>query len=141
MEPRVDHATCPLPTTMSLPSRIVKGVHLTRQFRTNSSMIDILKQVKSGEISPVQAHELLSKSDYPPKNILEYANLDYSRSVTAGFPEAVFAEGKSVPQVHRILESLSEHSTKQTPILATRYVFVVQRAHSCPLSYPRLRFT
>jgi NCAIR mutase (PurE)-related protein len=44
----------------------------------------------------------------PELQVLEtFANLDHDRSFRTGFPEAVFAEGKTAEQVAAILEAMA----------------------------------
>jgi len=66
-----------------------------------------------------------------------FANLDHGRSRRTGFPEAVFAEGKTPNQVARILDDMARsaneellrgggagdrgETTNNAAILATRY--------------------
>jgi len=69
-----------------------------------------------------------STSSKSPSEILEsFACLDHSRTQRTGFPEAVFAQGKTARQVATILDDMAENVNKllkegvaQSPILATR---------------------
>lgn len=72
----------------------------------------ILEQVKSGAISIEQAQTILTTSPQ-----LEYAHLDYERERRTGFPEVIYAEGKSAEQLQGIFRALQE---RQTIVLATR---------------------
>lgn len=69
------------------------------------------------------------------ETLASFANLDYERSKRTGFPEAVFAEGKTSKQVASILDDMarsvnesmqsigiSDNYYVSTAILATRYV-------------------
>jgi NCAIR mutase (PurE)-related protein len=69
------------------------------------------------------------------ETLASFANLDYERSKRTGFPEAVFAEGKTSKQVASILDDMarsvnesmkaigiSDDDYVSTAILATRYV-------------------
>ena len=71
----------------------------------------------------------------PDETLDSFANLDHSRTNRAGFPEAVFAEGKTATQVAKILDDMafnvnqqilqtsenkSYYNTASTAILATR---------------------
>ena len=75
----------------------------------------------------------------PELSVLEtFANLDHDRTSRTGFPEAVFAEGKTSEQVALILEAMAgkvnekarENDTNDRirAILATRYVPVIHAA-------------
>lgn len=70
----------------------------------------------------------------PELSVLEsFANLDHDRTSRTGFPEAVFAEGKTSEQVALILEAMAGKVNERAredghtndrirAILATRYV-------------------
>ena len=102
-----------------------------------SSLPDILKQVQAGKLTPSDAYRLITEQQTititkPPEQLLEsFANLDHHRSKRTGFPEAVFAEGKTPQQVAAILDDMalsvnnldqSERDNVSTAILAMRYV-------------------
>ena len=68
------------------------------------------------------------------ETLASFANLDYERSKRTGFPEAVFAEGKTSKQVASILDDMARSVNESmqsigisnddyvsTAILATRY--------------------
>jgi pyridinium-3,5-biscarboxylic acid mononucleotide synthase len=101
----------------------------------------ILQQVRDGTLSVNDAEKKLirttttQKDSRSPEEVLaSFANLDHSRASRAGFPEAVFGEGKTADQIARILDDMARHANeqsghekdhtadtiKQTPILATR---------------------
>jgi len=77
------------------------------------TLTEILHQVRDGTISPSDASKLLegvSSANFKNNNdpILEsFANLDHGRSKRTGFPEAVFAEGKTISQVAFILDDMA----------------------------------
>jgi hypothetical protein len=69
------------------------------------------------------------------ETLASFANLDYERSKRTGFPEAVFAEGKTSKQVASILDDMARNVNESmqsvgisdddyvsSAILATRYV-------------------
>jgi NCAIR mutase (PurE)-related protein len=91
----------------------------------------ILEKVRDGSLQPSQAEELIKKNEIDPEDTLKsFANLDHYRTRRTGFPEAVFAAGKTPEQVVRILddmarslnEQIKEGTAKgsQLAILATR---------------------
>ena len=101
--------------------------------RTFASVADILKQIESGSLSAKDAEPMLSKISMPTpdESVRSFANLDHSRANRTGFPEAVFAEGKTAPQVAAILDDMALNVNKMveangieelsgTAILATR---------------------
>lgn len=73
------------------------------------------------------------KDTRSPEEVLEsFANLDHTRSRRTGFPEAVFAEGKTAEQVAIILDDMARSANESAKagsldkeagvsILATRY--------------------
>ncbi|MGC9317476.1 MAG: nickel pincer cofactor biosynthesis protein LarB [Armatimonadota bacterium] len=67
----------------------------------------LMEQVRSGEVHPEEACERLRSL---PFEDLGFAKVDHHRALRRGFPEVVLAEGKSPPQVARILSALSEGS-------------------------------
>ncbi|WP_019120274.1 nickel pincer cofactor biosynthesis protein LarB [Brevibacillus massiliensis] len=73
---------------------------------------DILERVRSGSLSVEQAEEQV----WAVSN-LGFANLDLDREKRTGFPEVIFAAGKSEQQLVAIFERLMEH---QSIVLATR---------------------
>jgi len=102
-------------------------------FRHFGSLPEILKQVQEGKLTPDDAHTLITiqrLTTKSPEQLLEsFANLDHYRSKRTGFPEAVFAEGKTPQQVAAILDNMalsvnnldkSERDNVSTTILATR---------------------
>ena len=50
-----------------------------------------------------------SLNQSPDEILSAFANLDYSRVKRAGFPEAVFGQGKTPTQMHLILESMAKN--------------------------------
>ena len=78
-----------------------------------------------------QAETLLSGTSKDPDETLQsFANLDHGRAMRAGFPEAVFAQGKTPQQVALILDDMAlavneaiengQSDSASTAILATR---------------------
>lgn len=94
--------------------------------RCQSHLANILEQVQRNELTPEDAAKLLSSPDETLKN---FANLDHHRSLRVGFPEAVFAQGKTADQVARILDDMAlkqneaneSTAVEKSAILATRY--------------------
>ncbi|MFO7677505.1 MAG: nickel pincer cofactor biosynthesis protein LarB [Thermoplasmatota archaeon] len=76
-------------------------------------MKDILKQYKKGTIS---LDEVLDKIKHLPYEDLEFAKIDTHRLFRKGFPETIFCQGKTIPQILKILESMTkqDHSTLAT---------------------------
>jgi NCAIR mutase (PurE)-related protein len=108
-----------------------------RRFSSQTNSLEsILEQVRQGTLQPVQAEALIRNvadaSQTPEDTLKSFANLDHSRSSRTGFPEAVFAAGKTPDQVARILDDMARNLNEQIragtiddsqrAILATRLV-------------------
>src|SRR5574341_271643 len=79
-----------------------------------SRLLQLLHKVKSGTISPGRALESLKKL---PFENLGFANLDHHRHLRKGFPEVIYAPGKSIPQIVKISEALRKNGST---VLVTR---------------------
>lgn len=84
------------------------------------NMEDILKLVRSGEISLDEAERKISElmpgsSDRIAD--LGFAQLDIDREKRTGFPEVIFGEGKTSQQIASIVSKLIEHTDR---VLVTR---------------------
>jgi len=75
----------------------------------------ILEELSRGRTSVDQALEQLKL--YPYESVESFANLDHHRALRTGFPEVIYAEGKTPEQVTEIFLRLAEHSPQ---VLATR---------------------
>lgn len=75
---------------------------------------DILNKFKAGELSEADTVSQLKKMPYEE---LGFAKIDHHRAVRQGFPEVVFCQGKTTPQVVEIVKRLAVHNKN---ILATR---------------------
>lgn len=80
----------------------------------NDQLEHILSDVKSGKLT---VDEAMGKLRGLPYEDLEFAKIDHHRALRTGFPEVVFCEGKTIPQVVEILKRLSE---RHPSVLATR---------------------
>jgi regulator of ribonuclease activity A len=90
----------------------------------------VLEDVAAGVLTVEAGLEKLFKSnkrsknavDDPTKVLESYATLDHAREKRAGFPEAVFAQGKTPTQVAAILDDMAQHTDPKSSavILATR---------------------
>lgn len=74
----------------------------------------LLEQVRSGEVNIEAAMHRLRTLPYED---VGFAKLDNHRHLRTGFPEVVFCQGKTIPQIIEILKRLSARSRC---ILATR---------------------
>ena len=75
----------------------------------------LLDGVRSGELSTENALEQLRNLPY--EAVSDFARLDHHRALRRGFPEVIFAQGKTHSQVVQIFKRLEEHNDR---VLATR---------------------
>ncbi len=75
----------------------------------------LLEQIKSGAVDVDAAMEKLRHLPY--ENVDNFAMLDHHRNMRNGFPEVIFAQGKTPSQVILIAQKLAERSDK---VLITR---------------------
>lgn len=85
-------------------------------------LLHLLEKVRQGEISPKEALRALKKL---PFENLGFANLDHHRELRKGFPEVVFAPGKTTPQILRIASAMIKNGSD---VLVTRAEPLVWRA-------------
>ncbi len=83
---------------------------------------ELLQQVKTGGCSVEQAMERLK---ILPFEDLGFARLDHHRHLRQGFPEVIFCEGKSIPQIEKIVSCILAMGCD---LLATRCVPEVYQA-------------
>lgn len=74
----------------------------------------ILRQVSNHKISPQKAFQKLKHLSY---EMLPFANIDHHRQLRKNLPEAIYAPGKTLGQLEKIIRSLIR---KNHPVLATR---------------------
>ena len=87
-------------------------------------LIELLKDVRDGTLA---VEEALDKLRILPYEDLGFARLDHHRSLRMGFPEVVFAQGKTPEQVAEIMVRLAEQNDR---VLATRAsVDIFQAVH------------
>ena len=82
---------------------------------TKQDIVRLLEAYKDGGITKEDAAESLSKAAFED---MGFANVDHSREARQGFPEVVYAAGKTKEQVLAILQSLAAASDGS--LLATR---------------------
>jgi NCAIR mutase (PurE)-related protein len=80
----------------------------------NDTLRRLLEEVKSGRLPVDDGIARLRRLTFED---LGFANVDHHRRDRCGFPEVVFAEGKSVAQTVGIVERLLAH---EGPVLVTR---------------------
>jgi pyridinium-3,5-biscarboxylic acid mononucleotide synthase len=74
----------------------------------------VLERVRRGAISPDAALHRLKTLPYED---LGFAKVDNHRALRRGFPEVIFGEGKTVPQISAIMGRVA---SKRQPVLVTR---------------------
>ena len=74
----------------------------------------ILEGVRRGKVS---ADEALRRLKILPYEDLGFAKVDHHRQLRRGFPEVIFGEGKSVPQIVAIMGKVA---ARRQPVLVTR---------------------
>ncbi|MDR3572526.1 MAG: nickel pincer cofactor biosynthesis protein LarB [Anaerolineaceae bacterium] len=79
------------------------------------SLRALLEDIKQGQVSVDQALDHLKHLPFEPVD--SFANLDHHRALRTGFPEVIFAQGKTPDQVAEIFLRLMDHNSQ---VLATR---------------------
>jgi pyridinium-3,5-biscarboxylic acid mononucleotide synthase len=79
------------------------------------SLRTLLEDLRQGQVSVDQAIDHLKH--LPFESIDGFANLDHHRAIRTGFPEVIFAQGKTPEQVAEIFLRLMDHNPQ---VLATR---------------------
>ena len=69
-------------------------------------VLALLERVASGAIEPSAALDELA---FAPAESLGFATIDHHRALRQGYPEVIFAPGKTVAQVIAIAERIAEH--------------------------------
>jgi len=77
-------------------------------------MKKVLEEFKKGKI---ELHEVIEKMKTLPYKDLDFAKIDTHRSLRKGFPETVFCQGKTIPQIIRIINFMNKNDHN---ILATK---------------------
>jgi len=95
-----------------------RSIRRVTQFRQSSSIASILQSVQDGKLTAADAEQMLSSNSatslksppVSPDDALEsFANLDHSRAKRTGFPEAIFAQGKTPHQIAAILDDMAKN--------------------------------
>ena len=74
---------------------------------TRPQLREILDQVKAGSLTPEAAQaRILQFLRHAPFEDLGFARVDHHRSIRQGFPEVVFGQGKTPPQIAAIAERI-----------------------------------
>ncbi len=87
-------------------------------------LIEMLGKVKDGSMPIEDAVQSLRTLPYED---LGFAKIDNHRQLRRGYPEVVFCQGKTIPQIQKIVERLSENHAS---IIATKATSDVYKAVS-----------
>lgn len=90
-------------------------------------VLALLRQVADGQVAPAEA---LGQLAFLPTESLPFATVDHHRALRQGYPEVIFASGKTAPQVVGIAEVLAQRDDG----------FLVTRAAPDVISALRERF-
>ena len=85
------------------------------------NLLKLLHEYKSGEISESEIFKSLKNLSLSSVENLGFASIDHARELRQGFPEVVYAAGKTKEQLRTIFKSLYERSTGN--LIATRADF------------------
>uniref|UniRef100_A0AAV1V6G0 phosphoribosylaminoimidazole carboxylase n=1 Tax=Peronospora matthiolae TaxID=2874970 RepID=A0AAV1V6G0_9STRA len=75
-----------------------------------SMVLQLLQRVADGKVSPQAAAEQCSSIAATYESVEEFAKIDTTRKARTGFPEAVYAEGKTPDQVAAIMKVMMDKS-------------------------------
>jgi hypothetical protein len=105
----------------AIPSRRIQLRSISRtsprcdETKHDTQLIPLLERIRDGTLSPEEACRLIqqnseiSQKGLSSESTLEqFANLDHDRAQRTGFPEAVFAQGKTADQVAFILDDMAQ---------------------------------
>jgi len=84
---------------------------------STTALQDVLERVSQGTLAPREALSLVdsasgattSAGDKDTERLQAFVRIDHERSHRTGFPEVVFAEGKTPEQVCAILDDMAKH--------------------------------
>jgi len=92
----------------------------------------LLEEVARGKLTPEEAARRLVHMPYED---LGFARIDHHRVLRRGFPEAVYGEGKSAPEIARILKAFN---ARGIPAIVTR--LDEKKARTLKKAFPALAY-
>jgi NCAIR mutase (PurE)-related protein len=101
----------------------------------DESLIRLLQEVQSGDLSPEQALQSLRLLPYED---LGFAKLDHHRGLRTGVPEVVFCQGKAIPHTVEIVRRLRDRSGHVLGTRAAPEVFVALQEAGIDATYHEL---
>src|SRR6202171_2249381 len=84
---------------------------------TESDLLQLLEEVRSGGLAPRKAMERLKLL---PFEDLDFAKVDHHRALRQGFAEVVFGKGKTAGQVAEIVKWVRGRKPWRQNVLVTR---------------------
>ncbi|MBE0645770.1 MAG: nickel pincer cofactor biosynthesis protein LarB [Bacteroidetes bacterium] len=92
-------------------SHVSRGGYIT-VMDSSQSIWQLLKQLSEGGMNLDQCAEEIEAAQRRHLEVGDYARLDLARRERTGFPEVVYAPGKTLDELHGILGSLLAHDRK-----------------------------
>ena len=96
---------------------------------------DMLKKVKTGEVSVEEAEKYFSRK---PFEDMGYAKLDTQREIRSGYPEVVFCSGKADEYLLRIFETLYRENGEVLGTRASKEQYAFVRRSLPEVSYDEI---
>jgi NCAIR mutase (PurE)-related protein len=96
------------------------------------NILDLLEQIRSGEVSPKQG---LKRLERLPFEDLGFARVDHHRTLRHGFPEVVFGAGKRPEQVAAIVNSLLSQKCNVLVTRCSRQIYTRLRRVTAKVRY------
>ncbi len=97
-----------------------------------SKLMNILKMVEKGEISPEKALSILK--DYPYQD-LKFVKINHHRELRRGFPEVIFGPGKTEEQITKISEEIIKKGGNLLVTKVEKEIFEKLKKKLPPLLY------
>jgi NCAIR mutase (PurE)-related protein len=102
-----------------------------------ATLLDILAQVQSGTLAPVDASARLVTLPYED---IGHARIDHHRSLRTGLPEVIYAQGKSSGQTAEIFSRMAATGVDVLATRASEATFTaVRQATSTAIYHPQAR--
>ncbi|CEG37913.1 1-(5-phosphoribosyl)-5-amino-4-imidazole-carboxylate carboxylase [Plasmopara halstedii] len=143
------HALLRAVATLAIKDKTVVSRRLIRLSSTanvqlqDKEILDLLQRVADGKVSPQKAAKLCDLStEY--EVVGDFAKIDTTRKVRTGFPEVVYAEGKTPAQVAAIMSVMIERgednvmASRVTSQAADAICSLMSRQHLTYYEVPRI---
>ena len=92
----------------------------------------LLKDVSSGKVSTKKAFQLLKNLPYQD---IGFAKIDHHRQIRKGFPEVLYCQGKTLPQILDIASAVISHGSTLLATRASEAIYLGLKKR-----YPRAKF-